>query len=727
MIDGLKLNGAEILVVSPTPTWPLDYGNRKRIFSVCNALKKRGAVIHFLHYPSEGEWRGHYPKQAERMMMEQWNYYYKAAPSRPLHTSPENDDHRIDEWWDNALEKEIKWLCSVNNFDAIIVNYTWLSKALDFVPTKCLKVLDTHDRFSNRGDLLETHGIKKEFFHTTQAEESKAFARADVVWAIKHEEEEFFRSLALQYGNLKTVFKTLLHVEDKPGFHFQCPNKANGYLTVGMVGARNNINVVNTKDFLKTALPIFEKYMTPVKIILAGTMCKDLQDFNHPFVEKIGRVEELDDFYTQLDIALVPMTFSTGLKIKVGEALAYGVPLIAHKHAYEGYPIFHDWQAMESLEEIAMAIVHAAYDPAIIEELRKATVDAQSALQSEVIDTIDHFCATLKGHRKTAVVVLPEYCYLQNSLYRLQAENVINNLNWEYRTVVYYPYKMTPGVQAYLEEKNDWLFVTCQETVTVPSQIWDRVTLEEIGKIWGFEILWNLSELTFNKEIFGHKYWYFDDRCLKQADLGNSYEGIDVLVQSIMQRTFSSNGALNWHVGPLPGIVSDLKNGLWQNKPVEECDTLYVMLSGTKKQIRFWYEFLMQLFAKQYNFMWLIDSNEIDWYIESRVNIQQVAKDYMELKKPARAALIINLEESDRIATAAWVLFVCGRKVFNIKEFIDGDGLMRLSSVNDRLANILESLDTQELTTRFEHHTSHMIEISELLNKLKHQTINLKF
>ena len=49
------------LVLAPTPTWPLDYGNRKRIFMVCNELKERGYEIHYVHYASEGDWRNNMP------------------------------------------------------------------------------------------------------------------------------------------------------------------------------------------------------------------------------------------------------------------------------------------------------------------------------------------------------------------------------------------------------------------------------------------------------------------------------------------------------------------------------------------------------------------------------------------------------------------------------------------------------------------------------------------
>ena len=49
----------------------------------------------------------------------------------------------------------------------------------------------------------------------------------------------------------------------------------------------------------------------------------------------------MDQLYEQVDAVLAPMSFSTGLKIKIGEALAAGLPIISHAHAFEGYPATH--------------------------------------------------------------------------------------------------------------------------------------------------------------------------------------------------------------------------------------------------------------------------------------------------------------------------------------------------------------------------------------------------
>jgi hypothetical protein len=90
----------------------------------------------------------------------------------------------------------LDWLFATSRFDALVVNYTWLSRAFLHAPRGVLKVLDTHDRFSGRKELLESQGVAPEFFYITEAEERVALERADIVWAIKGEERDFFAGLA---------------------------------------------------------------------------------------------------------------------------------------------------------------------------------------------------------------------------------------------------------------------------------------------------------------------------------------------------------------------------------------------------------------------------------------------------------------------------------------------------------------------------------------------------
>ena len=761
MLKNLKIDGAEILVLSPTPTWLLDHGNRKRVFSVCDALKKRGAVIHFVYYPSEGDWRDKYPKKALQVMQEQWDYVYKVTPSVPLHVSAKGDSHTIDEWWDEAIEREITWLSSVNRFDAVIVNYSWLSKALECVPESCLKVLDTHDRFSNRGELLEENGIEKEFFHTTQREETKALVRANIVWAIKHEEEDFFRNLLDKYDydaarkeakeleeramrakgmvidpeedeeekdyhiHEDTVVKTMLHVEEREDFTFQAPYLQNKYLTVGIVGAYNNINLMNTKAFLDSALPIFEKYMVPVKILLAGSMCKGLQDIEHPFVEQLGRVESLDDFYGQLDIALVPMTFSTGLKIKAGEALAYGVPLMAHKHAFEGYPSYHHWQVLESLEAIAMAVTDAAQNYQEVENLRAASERSQTALRNEVSETLDHFVESMKEMRKTAVIVLPQLHAGDYSLVKLSIENVYKQLDVSYRVVFYYPYAFNEDVQAYLEKQSNFGIVVCSDGSFDKGQILTGVALKDIHQVWEFDLLWNLSDKAIDKSEFESEFLYFDDKSLDAAYDASVAQSADVAVYAAMPDRFEKHTCIDWYTCPLSGNVEEMHKELWQKKTAEESKAIYLLLSGSKAQMYLWYKVYTLMFADSYTLYWIIDSEEVDWRVQNRLDIEEVLQDYSRLKDAARCGILINFGSSNRLAVIAWALYVSKRRIYDIEEVSLNEGLLKLSTVYKEMKSSIEKLDLNNYNNRFQHNVAMKVGFPEIMDRLRSRKVRL--
>jgi Glycosyl transferases group 1 len=356
--SALPWQSFNVLVVSPTPTHPQDHGNRKRIFEICTQLQTQGARIHFLHYPGEHDWRHARPVDREQEMRAAWDGYDLVAPSRPLHSPSIGTDHQIDEWADPSVAHHIAWLCRVQSFDLVIVNYTWMSFCLEAVPKDVFKVCDSHDVFGGRRELLEAHGIAPEFFHTTRSQEAIGLSRADLVWAIKDSEQAYFER-DLRLPNCLTM----LHAEPSRKW-WTAPPSQDGWLRAGVIGARNNVNRLNLEQFLNEALPVIREYMAPVKIVIAGGCADDFKDWKHPNIEVLGRVPEIADFYRGVDVVLAPMQFSTGLKIKVGEALASGAPLMAHAHAMEGYPTREPLHQLPSFKAMGLELAKLAFDRA---------------------------------------------------------------------------------------------------------------------------------------------------------------------------------------------------------------------------------------------------------------------------------------------------------------------------------------------------------------------------
>jgi hypothetical protein len=369
--------GIDVLVLSPTPTHPQDYGNRKRIFSVCSRLAAQGARITFVHYPSETEWRRRVPAAATAAMARAWHAYYTVPVTRPLQPMAQSADHTIDEWWDEAIGGFLRWLFRVAAFDVFIVNYSWLSKAFEAAPHSVVKILDTHDRLAGRRALLAGLGIMPEYFHTTDEEEAIALNRADVVWAIKEQERDDFARLTAR------PVLSLPHLDPVRPMPIPAPDPE-GYLRVGMIGAYNSVNLTNFRDFLSSAIPIFERSFAPLMIHIAGGVCGWLRGADERFVRLVGRVEQVEEFYRGVDLICVAMSASTGLKTKTGEALALGLPVVSLAHGFEGYVATHPWHRLATFELMAERLVDIAFDRDLLSDLRAASLSSADASEAAI-------------------------------------------------------------------------------------------------------------------------------------------------------------------------------------------------------------------------------------------------------------------------------------------------------------------------------------------------------
>ena len=57
-----------------------------------------------------------------------------------------------------------------------------------------------------------------------------------------------------------------------------------------------------------------------------------------PLVRKLGILEFPSSFYNEIEVALSPVRFGGGLKIKVFEALSFCKPVLATQHSIDGFP-----------------------------------------------------------------------------------------------------------------------------------------------------------------------------------------------------------------------------------------------------------------------------------------------------------------------------------------------------------------------------------------------------
>ena len=430
---GASWAGLDVLVLSPTPTHPLDAGNRRRIHFVTQALRRMGARVVFVHYPGEADWRARLPAGALAAMVAQYDELFTVPVTRPLHAlAADGADHGLDDWWDPAIGDMLAWIFATHRIDVCLVNYTWMSQAFAFCPAGVLKVLDTHDRFSGRRAVLARHGIAPEFFHLGEVAERTGLRRADVVWSIKPQEAVFFRALGIR----RVI--NMPHAEPawppRPGSSGG-PGQNAGVIRFGIIGARNNVNRVNIETFLDAVTCWVRRTLLPCEIVVAGGVCEllDPDAFpatdapvdarpvvidrqaetpgkgaggvdgwrGMPWIRLLGRVDAVGDFYDAVDVVLAPIAFSTGLKIKVGEALCHGRAVVALAHAFEGFSPRHPFHVLDDVAAMLAACRAIVDDRGLIDELARRSMEVVRDTEAEVArgfaDTVAELGATRPG------------------------------------------------------------------------------------------------------------------------------------------------------------------------------------------------------------------------------------------------------------------------------------------------------------------------------------------
>lgn len=319
----------KILVVSPVPTDPPNAGNRVRIATLAQALTTSGHDVHFAYVPME---------QADTSAM-----VARFGPAR-LHTLPwaRRGGARLlalralrklgrrlkldagymlglDEWYDERITPALRDLHTVHRFDAVLVEYVFMSKALQAFGPGCLRLLDTHDSFGMRHRHYLASGLIPQWYSTSLAGEEAGFRRADVVLAIEaNEARAFSRRLAgsgtrvVQVGHLIDIGEPI-PPSDAPNLLF--------------VGSGNLLNVQGARLFSEQVLPLIRSERPDVQFLLAGGVAAQVPD--GPGIVKLGFVPRLQQAFAQAMVFVNPVLAGTGVNIKLLDALAAGMPTVS--------------------------------------------------------------------------------------------------------------------------------------------------------------------------------------------------------------------------------------------------------------------------------------------------------------------------------------------------------------------------------------------------------------
>ncbi len=361
------MSGPAILVVAPMPAFPTSAGNRRRLLTTCAALQRGGYAVDLAYYAHEDQiYRrfGQHPPTDAAAAAALFRHTFRIEPPETIPLTTRSRCFGIDDWCPEAVGAFVAWYgTAYPETRAILMNYVFLSRALEAAPPGMLRLIDTHDRFADRQRQYRPFRAEPNFFYTDRAGEAAGLARADIVLAIQSAEAAYFR----------TITDRRVHLLP-PRFPVRRPFAAPARVKrIGFLGHGNDPNLVSIRRFAAA----WSADWTPARpeLVIAGEISTGLGPSAGPGLRLAGYLPELETFYDDVDLVIAPILMGSGLKMKVAEALSFGKPVIGTALGFEGFDPVAPAHRLDSAEAVKAAVLALASDAAGLAALTRACED----------------------------------------------------------------------------------------------------------------------------------------------------------------------------------------------------------------------------------------------------------------------------------------------------------------------------------------------------------------
>jgi glycosyltransferase involved in cell wall biosynthesis len=363
----------QVLMFASCPTHPVRAGNSARAASIGERLQRLGHAVHFVYFDHQSP----LTPEERRAMTEVWDSFHYIPFQPGLRPDRKGDPWQVDDWFQSDIGLHVRSLCAALKPDLAICHYGFHSRLFEFVNPEAVRVLDTHDVFSDRHRMLDAAGLPRRFYFTDRSTEARQLRRADLVLAIQDQEAAFFRLL------VDAPVVTLGHLaEARPVERPDNPRP-----NVGFVGSGNAMNRQALDQYLAAASEDLAAGL--YELVVVGAVGEGVPETRG--VTCLGRIEDLEPVYASLDLAINPMTQGTGLKIKTIEALQHGVPLISTACGFEGLRSAEPGHALADVEAVAARVARLIRSPADLARLAAASrtlFESYSQTQSDLFDRL---------------------------------------------------------------------------------------------------------------------------------------------------------------------------------------------------------------------------------------------------------------------------------------------------------------------------------------------------
>lgn len=300
-------------------------GNNARALSLLNYFKNRNITVDFvgvaedkfnqediIEIEKSGLIQKGYLLKGFKRSKHQLKYFFCfSLPNKIFKKIKEFDRIRF------GQKENFESILKQNQYDYIIISYVYWANLVKnrSLCNNAKLFIDTHDFLTSQFQGSKNFELGRWF-----EKEISILNTFDKILAISIEEQFVFSQFINK--EVKIVAHTL---SDKSSI------KTDPIYDIIYVASDNDHNKKAGKWFFDKVYPLLSK---KIAICVVGRISNYIDDY--PNVEKNVFVEDLDSVYSVSKVAICPMLSGTGVKIKVIEAMSFGLPIVCNERGVDG-------------------------------------------------------------------------------------------------------------------------------------------------------------------------------------------------------------------------------------------------------------------------------------------------------------------------------------------------------------------------------------------------------
>lgn len=356
--------GKQILLIFPWNFIRGDTGTHSRVVSLVQIMRKLGYTVDQLSIDTN--WDGFEALNKKMQLINEVRVYnanagYKEdSPSAQLYREVQASRSKgfLPDWTTPGMRCMLEEMLELHTYSAICVFYAYYLPLVEDLPIQSKVIYFMEDSCAFQSHYSGNPAPLEVLFD----EECARLKLANEIFCISNDEKlEYEKRLGKKLHFLphlmqENITQPTADVKKRKWDAF-------------FVGFNNPYNVEAMQWYLKEVAPRLPKSF---KTVIVGKVTTELGRIPAN-VETISFAEDLEDIYKNGKICICPMLRGTGMKIKIVEAMAYGIPVVCTGKGVDGLPdkARSGCLVTDNPDDFARYLIKLVKDPAYYDRCRK--------------------------------------------------------------------------------------------------------------------------------------------------------------------------------------------------------------------------------------------------------------------------------------------------------------------------------------------------------------------